>query len=829
MRFSQRLRRRLPDLIALAWIVAVAAVYLSPALKQGLSFGPFALGSGLSGLGSLPAHRVPNGWLGDQIEEFIPWAYFDWQSLHHLQFPLWNPHSALGMPQFFNFQSSVLSLPELIGYLVPARLAMLVAVGGKLILAGAGAYLFARALGQRPWSAAFAATVFELSGGFVNEVGWPLGDVMAWAGWLFGLSYLVYRGRRARLAVPLLALSVAFAIYGGFPEASVLLFGACAIFVACLAILDRVAGRPAPWPAWGGLAAGWAGGLCLAAPLWLPGAQLLGLSGRSAVAYQATPPASLITMLLPKYFGSPLTSDGWFGPTSYNEIVVYVGIVALVLAAVGLYARGRSREVRALAVTGLLLAVAAYQFGPTAWMLAHVPHLNALALGRGRIPLDFVLSILAGCGIEAVVAEGAERRAVRTAFGISVATVATTLFVLLARYLIRGAAGLSTPEALVRLWSFVWPLVMLVPLAAGALWLRRVGSSRNGRAALFAVLLASEAAFLLIFSMGLNTYSPQFMPETAAERAVAARVGPSVVGLADTGAPVTQYPRLGVIPELNLAYGLNEFAIYDPMLPKAYFSAWSAVTGTKPGTGGWFAPDVSTAATAREFGVGYVLAAGPPKVQLTADWQARLAAAGLPASDFPPLQAAAEKFAAQPTLPYGTTAFAEDLVAGTPLASVVRGDTALTRAIDTMFTVPDWNGMTFVAAVGGEVLWRVPGAARFQFASPGDTVRFAQATGDGAWSVAVRAPRAGQLIVRLTDVPGWHATIDGRPAKLSPYLGVMQTLQVPAGAHVVRLWYWPSLFTAGIALALVAAALLAGWLRWSRARVRAPGRGQQPR
>ncbi len=826
MALAQRLRRRLPDLIALAWIVLVAAMYLSPALHEGGSFGPFGLGSALSGLGHTAAVPYRNGWLGDQIEEFIPWAYFDWQSLHHLQFPLWNPYSALGLPQFFNFQSSVLSLPDLVGYLFPPQLSSLVAVACKVIIAGAGTYVLARVLGLRPWSAAFAATAFELSGAFVNEVGWPLGDVMAWTGWLLAFSYLAYRGRRPRLVVPLLAISVAFAIYGGFPEASVLLFGACAVFLAALALLERRnGGAPARGRAWLALAAGWGAGICLAAPLWLPGLQLLGRSGRAAVGYSALPPSTLITMLAPKYYGSPLRTDGWFGPSgiSYNELVVYVGIVALVAAGVGVYAAWRRPEVRALAVTGALMLLAAYQFGPTAWLLAHVPHLNTLAVGRARIPLDFVLALLSGYGVQAIVSEAVQRPAVRRALSISFAAVGGAVVLLLARYIVRGAHGLSAPEALVRFWSFAWPVAMLAPLAATVIWLHRsrpASLGRIGRAALFTLLLASETAFLLIFGTPLNGYSPQFLPETAAEQAVIARVGPGMVGLADPGAPVTHYPSVGVIPELNVAYGLNEFAVYDPMVPRAYFKAWASLTGTKPAAGGWFVPDVNSAAAARVFGIGYVLAPGPADVTLaaTAGAQARLTAAGLPAGDLPALEALARRYAAHPdSLPYGTPAFASDLVAGTPMAPLVRASPGLASAIPAMFTVPNWNGMRFAATVGGEVLWRVPGAARFSFTAAGDTVRFAQPTGDGAWTLSVHAPRAGQLTVRLTDVPGWHATIDGRPAKLSPYLDVMQTLPVPAGAHTIRLWYWPPLFTVGIALALAAAALIAGWLLAGRA------------
>ena len=808
-------RRRLPDLLALLWIVLVTAIYLSPALvHHGLSFGPFDLGASLSGLGH-PGAPYANGWLGDQIEEFIPWAYFDWQSLHHLQFPLWNPHVALGLPQFFNFQSSVLSLPELFGYLFPPSASTLVAVALKLLIAGTGAYVFARCLGLEPWAAAFAATTWELCGPFITEIGWPLGDVMAWAGWILAGTHLAWHGRRLALALPLLALSVAFAVYGGFPEGTALLFGACWLYLALLAVQGRRAIGPA--------VTGWACGLALAAPLWLPGLQLVGVSGRSAVSYPALPLSALITALVPRYFGSSSLADGWFGPISYSETVAYVGLVALVAAGVGLYASRARREVRALALTALVLLIAAYQVGPTAWLLTHVPHLAAVALGRGRIPLAFILSILAGYGIQTVVREG-RRLAVRRAFTIAVGVVGVALALVAAHIVYGGSSGLTVAESRVHTVGLIWPLLTLALLVLVAGWLQQ-GGWRPGW--LFAVLMAGETAFLLAFGIGLNVYSPQFLPETAAEHALLAHVGTSLVGLAVPAGSVSQYPHIGVIPELNVAYGLNEFAIYDPMLPASYFREWADLTHTPVASGGWFVPSVSSAATARLFGIGYVLAAAPPQAVLNPAGMAALASTDLLRSqDLAEVRQLAQRYASQPALqaavPFGETGFAASLLAhdGTPalapLAAAARGDPALAAAISDLFSVPPWNGMTFVAEIGGESLWQVPGAARFSFAAPADRVAAARPVGNAAWSLAVEAPEASQLIVRLTSVPGWHASINGRPAALTPYLHVMQALQVPAGAHSIRLWYWPRLFTVGLWLAAAGAL----GLLWAAARSR---------
>jgi uncharacterized membrane protein YfhO len=61
------------------------------------------------------------------------------------------------------------------------------------------------------------------------------------------------------------------------------------------------------------------------------------------------------------------------------------------------------------------------------------------------------------------------------------------------------------------------------------------------------------------------------------------------------------------------------------------------------------------------------------------------------------------------------------------------------------------------------------------------------------------------LRLRLTDVPGWHATIDGRPVRLQSFARVMLQLEVPAGRHTVELSYWPTTFSVGLVLFAVAA------------------------
>ena len=191
------MRQWLPDVLGLAWVLAAAGAVMAPALVHGSSLGPFDLLSQV-GLTKQPGVVVHNQQTGDLIRLFIPWSALAWTQVHHGQLPLWDPYSALGMPLAFNWESAPFSLPALLGYLVPLRYAYTVAVLATLVIAGTGVYVLARLLRLGVIGSVLAATVYELSGQFMANLGWPLSSVMSWAGWLFAAAILVVRGRRPR-------------------------------------------------------------------------------------------------------------------------------------------------------------------------------------------------------------------------------------------------------------------------------------------------------------------------------------------------------------------------------------------------------------------------------------------------------------------------------------------------------------------------------------------------------------------------------------------------------------------------------------------------------
>ena len=332
-----------------------------------------------------------------------------------------------------------------------------------------------------------------------------------------------------------------------------------------------------------------------------------------------------------------------------------------------------------------------------------------------------------------------------------------------------GRGRLPHAEAAIRSRSFVWPTVatILGLTGAGVIALAaRTGRGRHrpadGRRLepgvwVAAMLLGCETAFLVSAGAPLVSSSPTFLPTTPAEAALRRAVGVAVVGFGKQACHVP--PTLGILPNANVAYGVHQLVVYDPMIPRAYFRSWQAFNGQRAVTTGAplvFCPAVKTATVARRYGVGFVLEpAGAPS---------------------PP-------------------------------------------------------GTVFTRHVGGEDLYRVPGAGAavespvqpdgaFPSTDAPATVLPVTYPSPATWRVVTHAPGSEVVRLHLTDSPGWHATIDGRPLPLTSYAGTMLQARVPPGRHIVELHYRPGTFTTGVALAGVSALGLVGVLVAGRMRRR---------
>jgi len=735
------------ELGGVLWVVAAAFVAMAPALTHGTSLGPESI---LSGIGLSTRHGVPvaHPFAADQVDAIIPWTTLAWQQVHHFQLPLWNQYSALGMPLAFNWQSATFSVSSLIGYLVPLRFAYTVQVLVTLVVAGTGGYFLGRVLRLGVIPSALIGTVFELSGPLFLWLGWPHATVASWGGWLFAAAILVVRGQHRAGNIFFLAIVWACAIYAGQPEI-LLLFGlALGVFLAFsfIAHVRLAKGRRLVLRPVLDLALATGAGAALGAPLILPGLQLASVSIRNQHGNVSDALHSFVYLLVPEFDGIVAINSA-----------AYIGTIALVLGVTAAAVYWRVPAVSGIAAAAVTMTVLGL-FGPLGAELNHLPVVGHVLWHRATLPMALALAVLGGFGLDALMrSQGI--RFVRLLFWGFAGT-----FILLLVIWATSRSHLPPYETLaMRTHSFIYPMAgalfgLLVTLLLLSMDYRRrrrdaslVDPSRwsSSRRWVAAVLLISETSVLIVAAIPvwIGSSNPRPLTPTAAEVTLKQTVGSSVVGFASGGSPsfggcFLKHGGLGIPPNVNVAFGVQQLAVYDPLVPNAYFTSWASQNHSAAGISHFFyyCPQIDTIAQADLYGVGYVLqrqgVAGP-------------------------------------------------------------------------------QGGQFVMRIRDEDLYRMPGAAAATLTpiplrsvgvvlpavdAPGTPISVVHPSA-ASWKISTDAKTPQDLRLRLTNVPGWRATIDGRPLTLVPFAQIMLQARIPGGRHDIELRYWPQTFTAGLALA----------------------------
>ena len=774
----------LPHAVGIVWVIGAAMLALAPALHHGLSLGPYDILS-QSGLTQASGVTPRNSASGDQIAEMIPWSSLAWTQVHAGHLPLWNPFSGLGLPLAFNWQSAAFSLPVVISYAFPLHLAYTAQIIVTLVIAGTGAYALARVLHVGAIGCATAGTIYELSGSFMGWLGWPHAAVMSWAGWLLAVAILLVRGKNRTRNIALFAVIFALAIYSGQPEILTILAVSVIVFVLTMVIVNARATHNlrASLPPLVALFIAVVAGTALGAPLALPGLQVLSRSTRNSGTLlaqtevgKALPPHDLVHLLVQGYNGLPIAGNQVFGDAVYFDTAAYVGVIGFALAVLGVVWGRRRPEVVAFAV--LTVVTLAIVFAPPVEALVlHLPLFQTIDWHRDLMMLGLCVAILAGVGMDAVVRAANEKMT-----QVVLAVVSGSCLAALLVLRVVSDSGLSPLDSRLRNESLIWPLatagLVLVIVGFLAAQSLQVKPSRNVDADRLAfepadgpsgvngisdstrprpmfrlgpvtggLLLLLETAFLVASGAQLWPSSAHGVTSTPSVTVLRRTVGDSTVGFgAFTCFAGPAVTGVGILPESNSLFAVHEFDFYDPIFPQAYLKSWADVSRSPAGVPIYnsFCPALTTASQARRFGVEFVLESDG---------------------------------AARP------------------------------------------KGAIFDRRIGDEDLYRIPdsGEATLTPESPVGRVPPVDALGTpvkvdhpspSSWRIVTTGHGDQVLRLRLTDEPGWRATIDGHPLVLSPYAGVMMQAHVPAGRHVIEVEYWPPLFTLGLVLAGCCAVLL---------------------
>ena len=340
--------------------------------------------------------------------------------------------------------------------------------------------------------------------------------------------------------------------------------------------------------------------------------------------YTGLPARGLALLFAQGFDGLPTGTSVSFAPVDYYGSVAYLGLFGIVLAGVALY-RWRSRPiVNGLAVATLATLAITYRiagFHPLQGLINDL-HLNSVTFVRSRLPLAFLVAVMAGVGFDALLRFQDDRRA-RRGYWIVGALAVGVIVALDLHSALEGLPGVKSTE---RWQSLIWPNAMAFVVAAvgiSLVWLTaRRPRSRLPEQALAALLICGQSVYLVIAGAGMNIFGQRFFPQTSATRQFEARVGNNLVGLDGSNVnDVRTWTGAGFYPNVNIGYRVREFTSHDPLLPKRYFTSFPGPQGPGPsgGTVGVFTPAVTSAALARTYGISYLLArryvwlsCGPP-------------------------------------------------------------------------------------------------------------------------------------------------------------------------------------------------------------------------
>ena len=551
-------------------------------------------------------------------------------------------------------------------------------------------------------------------------------------------------------------------------------------------------GWGAPRRTWALLAGAGVAGVLLAAVQVVPFAEYLRLSEALARRNMAAgntfvlPPATLVTAIVPDFFGNPafgpyLARVNRFGiAANYGEQQVYAGAVTALLAPVGLVAAwrdGRSRFFAGAAVVALSLM---YGLPGLLDLVSHLPVLRVSILSRFGVVVIASAIVLAARGVDALTGDPRRVAGVPTTDPLRRALVATfgilgVIVVLACGWFGSALAGV---DLLARTRHASMVSIAFVAAAALVAWSRLRG--RVGSRTCAVALCGLVTVELLAQAQGFH--------RTIARRDVL----PSVPAIDAVRRDTSTFRVYGwgtaFLPDTPMAYGLQDARGWDGVQPARY---------------------------TRLLDLGYLRQSRDPERHLANPVLLDLLNVKyvfVPAG----LRLAAPRFA--PVAGTGDVVFENTRVQPRAwLASryAVMDD----RTAESALHAARLDLRSLVLLEDELPPGERPGAAPGEPAGTATVARYEDTV------VEIETAAAGRRLLLLADAqyPGWQATVDGQPVTIYRADYALRAVPVPAGRHTVRFTYVPWSVRVGTAVSMITGVVFAAALvpRWRRRRPRA--------
>lgn len=336
---------------------------------------------------------------------FYPWLEQLRNALWRGHLPWWDADLMAGYPFLANPQIALFYPLTWLAILPPLRLGISFYLLAHLWLAGMGMFRLVRAWvapsAPRFWPAALAALTFALSSFFAARLyagHFGLIAMHSWVPWLLWATLWAARSHHNWLPrTTLAAVPLALAILAGHTTSLLYVGLAWGAFGLWLVLAEQ-----AGWRLIGQMGLMALLALLLSAVQLLPFAQLAFVAGRTAEADFAFatgfsfPPAHLITLLVPQFFGEPIRAGYWSVP-NFEELAAYAGLLPLVALLLTLLRPSRrALFLLGLMLFGFLLALGNYGFLYAIFYDWLPPFRLARAPGRAMFLYVLAASLLVG-------------------------------------------------------------------------------------------------------------------------------------------------------------------------------------------------------------------------------------------------------------------------------------------------------------------------------------------------------------------------------------------------------------------------------------------------
>ena len=403
------LTRSWPVLIILGLVVAFAFPYWAkgrvpfPADYLVNNFPPWQYFYGLP---------IKNSAMPDVIGQMYPFKHLVINFWKNGQVPLWNPYNFSGNPFLANYQSAVFHPANWLFFILPEIDAWSIMILMQPLLAGLFAYLFCRQL-KLSQTAALLSSVAFMFCGFITV--WMAYGTLSWALlWLPLVLYAIERSfqKLTGWGLILISFSLAASFFSGHFQTSLYVFLTSLTYLVFRLLTSHRAKAFLFCLLFVLL------GVLLVSVQILPTFEFYRLSIRSKALgiSEIIPWHYLVTILVPDFYGNPVTRNDWFG--HYAEWSSFAGVIPFILALFVVF-RKRKPVVFYFAILGLFSLILRHPtFLLDLIIKVKIPVFSSSSVARINGLLSFSVAILAGFGLDQLITD-LKKRKFKPLFGVA--------------------------------------------------------------------------------------------------------------------------------------------------------------------------------------------------------------------------------------------------------------------------------------------------------------------------------------------------------------------------------------------------------------------------